>query len=586
MNVDNINVEDEDVVIQGTSLYEHLYKLGYMDFESVLIPKSTIKCEERKSKLAGFLYTVKNSLKWLTIVGLKIIQDDDLSNKQIETILNAKVLLNDHAFAIHNFCEKYKLKSWRSTLFQFVSFGALLSSSVYISCNTRYKYLTSFFTSVVLSYISYMKCLRMQACKNLKSFVILQGDLFDVCKKGLKILKYGYKIKLDKGKSAQKFYNLTAERLRYLQPIVENIVICLEHTSYIYYSTSLILLKLLPPNVACEDLLTRLKSASLAIRGEINYQKLKTLYHTYVLTQSEMLYLLAIAYDNYIWQQSYSKIPELKLICIIRHLTRCLSVHKRKLSEVIDVYYSFKAEPMQYKYKGPLSSQWQDLYMHAYLASNKLQLAYNHILSVLQDIDNISETVTYKDAMENIEKELNMAQKDIENAKEFVEFSSLFLIKTQISNYTNNHIETNIPTSAADSDTIIIDNSEPQILDEVFEEYIKEEYLKPLIDESDEISLYNYKRDKSLIKSFMSELKDVLVDKQKSMSERESKALERMYKHVMKETASDVQHYRVPTPPPMPSLNTPSPAPNYIGINETSEILEKTNWTKILLKRN
>lgn len=52
MNVDNINVEDEDVVIQGTPLYEHLYKLGYMDFESVSIPKSTIKYEEKKSKLA------------------------------------------------------------------------------------------------------------------------------------------------------------------------------------------------------------------------------------------------------------------------------------------------------------------------------------------------------------------------------------------------------------------------------------------------------------------------------------------------------------------------------------------------------
>lgn len=222
-----------------------------------------------------------------------------------------------------------------------------------------------------------------------------------------------------------------------------------------------------------------------------------------------------------------------------------------------------------YYFRGPLSTQWQDLYMHVYLASNKLQLAYSHILSILQDIDNVSETMTCEDMVENIELKLNAAQKDIENAKDFVEFSNLFLVKTQINNFTNNPIETNISASVPDSDIPIVYNLEPQILDEVFEEYIKEEYLKPLIDESDEISLYSYKRDKSLIKSFMSELKDVLVDKQKLMSERESKALERMYKNVMKKNTADSQHYQIPIPPPMPSLNAPAVTQSHTEIKQT-----------------
>ncbi|XP_029046296.1 uncharacterized protein LOC114877634 isoform X1 [Osmia bicornis bicornis] len=594
MNINNINNEDEDVIIQGTAIYEHLYNLGYMDFESVLIPKSIIKTEEKESKLAGLLYSVKDCLRKCFVKCLKIIQDDDLSNKQINTILNAKVLLSDHAIAIHNFLDKYHLRSWRTTVLQFVSLGVLSSPAMYIAYKTQYKSFTYFFISVVLCYISYIKCLRIQSYVDLRSFVILQNDLFSLCKKGLKILKYGYKIKLNKGKNSQQFYNLTADRLKYLQPMVENLVNCLENASHIHYCTSLILIKLLPANVIHEHLLTKFESTSFAIKGEIHYQKLKTLYHTYILTQSEMLHLMAIAYDNYTWQQSYSKIPELKLIYIIRFLIKRLTVYKNKLSEIVNAYYSFKVEPMVYKYKGPLSTQWQDLYMHVYLASNKLQLAYSHILSILQDIDNVSETMICEDMVENIEQKLNAAQKDIENAKDFVEFSNLFLVKTKINNFTNNPIETNISASVPDSDIPIVYNLEPQILDEVFEEYIKEEYLKPLIDESNEISLYNYKRDKSLIKSFMSELKDVLVDKQKLMSERESKALERMYKNVMKKTTADSQHYQIPIPPPMPSFNAPVVAQNHTETKQTcnspvdklqlNQVSEKLDNIKLLSK--
>lgn len=462
---------------------------------------------------------------------LKIIQDDSISKKQVETILNTKILLNDHGCAIYNFLDKYDCKPWRIITSKFILFGTILSSSLYISCYTQYRTSTSLFTLAILYYISCMEFLRIRIHMDLKSVVSLQNDFFDVCRKGMKILKYGYKIKLNKEKNSQQFSDLTAARLKYLPPIMESLIKYLGDISCIYYHVSLILIKLLPVNFYNEDLLTRFESGSFEIHGEINYQKLKILYHTYILTQSEMLHLLAIAYDNHIWRQSYKKIPELKLAYIIRFLNISLITYKKKLSEHIDAYYSFKLEP--YKYKSPDSSQWQDLYMHLYLASDKLQLAYSYVLSILQDIDNdVIENITNEDYMEKTMQKLTVAQKSIETAKDFIEFSNLFLVKLQNNDITINHLETNIPVSVANSDIHIqsIIDSEPEIIDEVFEEYIKEEYLKPLNEATDEISLYNYKRNKALFKNFMSELKDALVEKKKSMSERESQALQRMYK--------------------------------------------------------
>lgn len=97
------------------------------------------------------------------------------------------------------------LTLYRTTVLQFVSLGVLSSPAIYVAYKTQYANLTYFFTSVVLCYISYIKCLRIQSYVDLRSFVILQNDLFSLCKKGLKILKYGYKIKLNKGKNSQQF---------------------------------------------------------------------------------------------------------------------------------------------------------------------------------------------------------------------------------------------------------------------------------------------------------------------------------------------------------------------------------------------
>lgn len=196
--------------------------------------------------------------------------------------------------------------------------------------------------------------------------------------------------------------------------------------------------------------------------------------------------------------------------------------------------------------------------MHLYLASNKLEIAYGHISSILQDIDNNSdENMLDEGSVEEKMQRLNAAQKDIANAKDFVEFSTLFLLKSRINDYVGNQSAMNMLTSAVNSDLPVVHDSEPEILDEVFEEYIKDEYLKPLSDDSDEIELFNYKKDRALFKNFMAELKDALVDKQKSMSERELKALRRMRGNVANESALEGEANRVPTPPPMPESNEP-----------------------------
>ena len=239
-----------------------------------------------------------------------------------------------------------------------------------------------------------------------------------------------------------------------------------------------------------------------------------------------------------------------------------------------------------YYFRDSDSSQWQDLYMHVYLASNKLQLAYSHMLSILQDIDNdVIENLTGNDCTENTMEKLSAAQKCVETAKDFIEFSSLFLVKSRINHSAIDRLEMNIPTSDADSNVHVVTDSEPEIMDEVFEEYIKEEYLKPLSEEADEISLYYQKRDKTLFKNFMAELKDALIDKKKSMTERESRALERMYKAITTKSTSNDQSQRIPTPPPMPFFDAFSSIDNKVSNDATklqsSELFERSDVRSI-----
>lgn len=206
-------------------------------------------------------------------------------------------------------------------------------------------------------------------------------------------------------------------------------------------------------------------------------------------------------------------------------------------------------------------AKWQDPSVQLDLASYKLQLAYNQVFSIFKDIDDCinQETDIDNKTIEILMQRLDRAFKEIDVAKSVTEFVVLLMARSGFRKNESKNDPSVINDITIDQNPnlpVIID-SDPEILDEVFEEYIKDEYLESLHEETDKYSLEQQKLDKLLVKNFMSELKEALVDKHKSMSERESKALQRIYKNISKDSVSNTEDNKncqfIPIPPPMPA---------------------------------
>jgi len=203
-------------------------------------------------------------------------------------------------------------------------------------------------------------------------------------------------------------------------------------------------------------------------------------------------------------------------------------------------------------------AKWHDPNIQLDLASYKLQSSYGQMFLIFKDIDDIisRETLIDKETAKTLMERLDKAFKEMGTAKSLADFVVLLMAKSEFYNLKNNTPVMDNTTINQNSDLPVISNSDPEIFDEVYEEYIKEEYQKPLYENEDEYSLEQHKLDNLLAKNFMSELKEVLVDKYKSMSERESKALQRMYKDITRDlvevNAGEKFRY-IPSPPPMPS---------------------------------
>lgn len=166
---------------------------------------------------------------------------------------------------------------------------------------------------------------------------------------------------------------------------------------------------------------------------------------------------------------------------------------------------------------------------------------------------------------------LDRAFKEIDIAKSLTEFVVLLMARSGLHKSKDDPSVINDITIDQNPNLPVIIDSDPEILDEVFEEYIKDDYLESLHEETDKYSLEQQKLDKLLVKNFMSELKEALVDKHKSMSERESKALQRIYKNISKDSVSTIEDNKscqfIPIPPPMPAY--------YIWSNPPSNINSK-----------
>ncbi|XP_011692466.1 PREDICTED: uncharacterized protein LOC105452772 [Wasmannia auropunctata] len=573
MEIHGIDEEDEDVVIQGSALHEHLSRLGYTDYETVPMPKKTYFKRERylnidiKSTVKKIYAKLFSLYSWLT-------QEKSISERQLIVILNAEALLNDHFSVINSFTIKSNNSSKKITLQELIVTGACISSTCVSLCEQ--KILPTLFASFAICCIGYMKYLRFYANRNLKNVILLQNELFIMCKDGLKILRHDYKMKLGFGPCLQQFSHFLGEKLQYLESLKDALIKFMENISCVYYKCSLSIAKLLPPDALSEELFTKFECNSFEASGEINYQTLKRLYHTYLLVQSEMLYLLAIAYNSRTWISSCRKIPETELAYIIHILAKELAVYKVKLSEIMNAYRTCKTEPVRYKTQG--KAKWHDPTVQLDLASYKLQLAYNQVFSTFKDIDDCinQDNGIDNETADTLMQKLDKAFKEIDTAKSLAEFVVLLMARSRFSDLRNSQSVTDDATINENPNLPVIIDSDPQILDEVFEEYIKEEYSKSLDDDTDEYSLEQRKLDKLLAKNFMSELKEALVDKRKSMSEREFRALQRICKNVSREPASSTEDNKdcqiAPAPPPMPPHCIWSTRPSDINLDRRNVI--------------
>jgi len=235
-------------------------------------------------------------------------------------------------------------------------------------------------------------------------------------------------------------------------------------------------------------------------------------------------------------------------------------------------------------------AKWHDPNIQLDLASYKLQSSYGQMFLIFKDIDDIisRETFIDKETAKTLMERLDKAFKEMSTAKSLADFVVLLMAKSEFYNLKNNTSVMDNTTINQNSDLPVISNSDPEIFDEVYEEYIKEEYRKPSYENEDEYSLEQHKLDNLLAKSFMSELKEALVDKYKSMSERESKALQRMYKNITRdliEDNADEKYRHIPAPPPMPSYYIWSTSANnnqriYKNITENSIANTENNTNK------
>ncbi|XP_051171458.1 uncharacterized protein LOC127288196 isoform X2 [Leptopilina boulardi] len=508
------------------------------------------------------------------------LQDNQFLNEQLRLILRLDCLLDDHASKIQSFVDDRKQCVFKKAmhLFPLVSSSVTIYYGLFKKCKSV---LSIMLASSIFTLTAHRRFLRWKASKNLKHLISLQNDFYHSCKNSLKILRYSFRMKSDPRKSGQKFVELEKSKHMYLLPLTGILISSLENVSLLFYQASNCIFKLLPTSVSNDDLKTIFETGSFSIRGEVTYQTLKNHYYMYLLVQSEMLHLLAIAYNQDTWR-NFGRCPEIKLIHIITNLTMSLEKYCSKLSKVLNEFSTKKFEPQHREYKGSRISKWQDLYVHLDLTAYKLQIAYKVLLSTLEEIDSHSNENSNDDFSEIIMQNLNEVYKQIDTAKSFTEFSSLLVAKVQHEQSKSQIVqEMNIISNSEKIELPIILDSEPQIFDEVFEEYIKEEYLKPLYEDGDESVVQNYKFDKLLAKNFMSELKDALLEKHNSMSERESKALQRMYRNVTQEISSKQGDNltdkidMVPPPPPLP-LNSSMTLDN----NEEKNIYSFPNAVK------
>ncbi|KAJ8665210.1 hypothetical protein QAD02_006872 [Eretmocerus hayati] len=558
------DVEEEDVILEGSALHQALTSMGYDNFESV--PRVEINYEHKE---IGALKTDYHYVKHLvndklTAVHKYIACEDEYSQNFLESILNSKVLLDDHAVAINDFLNDNHILKSRIFLKWLPIIGSTLTVIFYPLLG-KSKALPLITATSIIGLSALREFGNWFAVKKCQCLVELQNELFNFCKQVLKILSRTLDKKSSNYQVFEKQNLIGSDKYRCIISMKELMVELFCKMSHVYYENAKKILNVLPEFVQPHCPLTVIEGNEYTNSEETGGAKLKSLYYTYLLVQSEAMFIIASAYNGGCENGVFS-IPKKVLSDVIKNLTKSLTYYHSKLSKILHEYQLCKVQPIKRMFGSFADSRWRDTCLHLDLASQKIQSAYQEITSIIEYIESCGEEIDDdQEVVDTIAEKMNQAYKQVKNAQSFAEFSHLLITKLQKQYLKVTEIESLnkdlFPVSTMNR--IVIDlNKEPEIEDEVFEEYIREEYLKPILQHSD-VNDQELKLDELLVKNFMSELKEVLIEKQKTMNEREMKALRRMY-HQIKEdhTESSCNSGITNSPerddPPPPS---PSPAP-------------------------
>ncbi|XP_015119058.1 uncharacterized protein LOC107042506 [Diachasma alloeum] len=542
---------EEDVVIEGSDLYNVLKQIGSPEFECTPVNRSEFpdnwdESDDFKNQdtpkyscLSNIYQSIKNYFSSNEDGNKKV----SYGLKELEIILQLDPLLDDHSSFIQSILKDHlDLQTYddKKTAFPFrILSGSLLFTASFLSPNVR---IHGLITALSLSTLTiYQKYSRRCGLQRLRSLVSTQNRVFHLQRKSLKILRNGYGLTLDSNRARRKFSDLEVNRLQYLQPICEGLCRCIEQCSRTFYKTSYSLFSLLPSPLQSANLINTFGQDPFKIQGEITYKKLQRFYYTCILAQSDMMILLSIVLAD--GSRNYRM--QLKISRIINNLRRTLTTHERGLSSLIEEHSSSKTVSIPRRDKKNDSLKYRDLYMHVDLLSRKLQTAYSTVSSILEDIENSPRAGADVDSLVSM---MNEAYKQVDTARDFAEFNILVMKKLQ--NCGGSHqVPHDEPEESMEREKLpVIFDADPQVMDECFEEYIREEYLRPLC-EDDDISVERAKMDELLERNFMRELKGVLVVKYRNMSEREARALLRCRKG---SCGGDGGGVGIPVPPPLP----------------------------------
>lgn len=183
---------------------------------------------------------------------------------------------------------------------------------------------------------------------------------------------------------------------------------------------------------------------------------------------------------------------------------------------------------------------------------------------IFEDIDSCSDLGDNDELIDSLMQKMNTVYKEIDTARNFAEFNNLLIGKFRNIKIVNNELIQEATMINNVQQLNIVHDTDPLIIDEVFEEYIKEEYLKPLYKENDFDFIERAKLDKILEKNFRSELKEFLIDKYREMSEREALALMRYRKNINTDFEQEINivncehNFIIPPAPPLPANNKSS----------------------------